>query len=363
MLRNHEWPRWSMKVALASTIAGACRLPVLDGFVRARRPLILGYHRVVENFAVAALTEMPNMLISVSMFERHLEWLGRQFRFVSLDDIGEHAVSGVPFDGPVAAITFDDGYRDVYEQAYPTLKRMGIPAAVFVVTDLVGGDGCQIHDKLYHLLARAFARWDDPRRELLGVLEELEIPSGHLFPTRATTRSPLLTVTALLPSLTQRDVRRVLAYLESVVGPAASDMPRSLTWQMIAEMGRAGFTIGSHTKTHASLPMETPEAAVEEIAGSKRALEAHLGKPVVHFAYPGGQFTPGVVDAVAAAGYQCGYTACPHHDPRHPTVTMERLLLSEGSSIDATGRFSPPILSCQVHDLWPPARRCEWNHA
>ncbi|HET9359766.1 MAG TPA: polysaccharide deacetylase family protein, partial [Vicinamibacterales bacterium] len=159
------------------------------------------------------------------------------------------------------------------------------------------------------------------------------------------------------------DVRRVLAYLESVVGPAASDMPRSLTWQMIAEMGGAGFTIGSHTKTHASLPMETPEAAVEEIAGSKRELEAHLGRPVVHFAYPGGQFTPGVVDAVAAAGYQCGYTACPHRDPRYPMVTMERLLLSEGSSIDATGRFSPPILSCQVHDLWPPARRCEWNHA
>jgi peptidoglycan/xylan/chitin deacetylase (PgdA/CDA1 family) len=155
----------------------------------------------------------------------------------------------------------------------------------------------------------------------------------------------------------------VLVYLESVVGPAASGMPRSLTWPMIAEMGRAGFTIGSHTKTHPSLPMETPETAAEEVARSKSALEEHLGAPVVHFAYPGGQFTPAIVDTIAAAGYRFGYTACPHRDPRHPALTMPRLLLSEGASIDATGGFSPPILSCQVHDLWPPARRCEWSHA
>jgi peptidoglycan/xylan/chitin deacetylase (PgdA/CDA1 family) len=361
MSPSREWHRWSMKVALASTIARACRLPVLDSLARSGRPLILGYHRVVEDFAVAARTEMPSMLISAAMFEHHLEWLGRQFRFVSLDDIGEHATTGAPFDDPVVAITFDDGYRDVYEHAYPTLKRKGIPAAVFVVTDLVGGDGCQTHDKLYHFLAKAFARWTDPRRELLGVLGDLRIPRGHTFRGHDLT-SPLLTVAALLRTLSQVDVGRLIAHLETFTGQATCDLPRSVTWPMVAEMRRAGFTIGSHTKTHASLPMETPEAVADEIVGSKHALEQHLGESVIHFAYPGGQFTPGIVDAVAAAGYRFGYTACPHGDPRHPMATMERLLLSEGSSIDATGGFSPPILSCQVHHLWPPARRCEWVH-
>ena len=62
-------------------------------------------------------------------------------------------------------MTFDDGYRDVYEQAFPVLRRKGIPAAVFVVTDLVGRPFWQVHDRLYHLVAKAFATWDDPRRE------------------------------------------------------------------------------------------------------------------------------------------------------------------------------------------------------
>jgi peptidoglycan/xylan/chitin deacetylase (PgdA/CDA1 family) len=354
--------RWSMKVALASAIARVCCQPMFNAVPRTkRRPLILGYHRVVENFATAARTEMPSMLISTSMFERHLEWLGRHFRFVSLDEIGDHAANNQPFDEPVAAITFDDGYSDVYEYAYPTLKRKGIPAAVFVVTDLVGRDHWQTHDKLYYLLTKAFACWGDPRRGLLGALAVLHLPP--VLAARASTRSPMSVVAAMLPSLSQSDVHRVMTYLEHSVGNGFHNIPQALTWPMIAKMREAGFTIGSHTKTHVSLPMEPAESAIEELAGSKQTIEQHLGEPVVHFAYPGGQFTPRVVDTVAGAGYQFGYTACPHGDPRHPAVTMERLLLWEGSSIDATGNFSPPVLSCQVRGLWPPARRCERVHA
>jgi len=52
----------------------------------------------------------------------------------------------------------------------------------------------------------------------------------------------------------------------------------------------------------------------------------------------------------------------PPGDPRHRALTMERLLLWEGSSVDADGRFSPAILDCQVQDLWPPSRRCGRVH-
>jgi peptidoglycan/xylan/chitin deacetylase (PgdA/CDA1 family) len=363
MSRSRDRLRWSMKMALATAIARACVLPVVGDLARARRkPLILGYHRVVEDFAGAARTEMPSMLISLSMFERHLEWLGRRFRFVSLDEIGHHAAHRIPFDDPVAAITFDDGYSDVYEYAFPTLRRKGIPAAVFVVTDLVGQDVWQIHDKLYYLLQSAFARWTEPRAELFRMLSELGIPPADVFPTHSSTRNPVFAVAALLPTLSQSDITRIMAWLESQVGVGQCAIPRSVTWPMLTEMRRAGFTIGSHTKTHVSLPCETRDAVAAELTGSKRALEQRLGEPVVHFAYPGGQFTPEVVETVTKSGYQFGYTACPHGDPKHPAATLERLLLWEGSSIDATGRFHAPIFNCQVHDLWPPSRRCERVH-
>jgi peptidoglycan/xylan/chitin deacetylase (PgdA/CDA1 family) len=362
MLPDRNWWRWSMKVALASTISHVSDLPVLSMRVRAqRRPLILGYHRVVEDFAAESRTEMGSMLTSTAMFERHLEWLGRRFRFVSLDEIAAHALDDKPFDSPVAAITFDDGYRDVYEQAFPILQRMGIPAAIFIVTDLVGQDDWQTHDKLYYLLGKAYARWDDPRRELFGVMAELDLPTLAVLPPRAT-QSPFSTVGALLPSLSNTDVHRVMTALEAMVGNGRHDIPRSLTWPMVTRMRRAGLTIGSHTRTHVSLPAESPDSAFDELASSKSALERQLDEPIEHFAYPGGQFTPAVVDTAVRAGYRFAYTACPHCDSRHPTMTLERLLLWEGSSRDASGRFSPAVFNCQVHDLWPPARRCERIH-
>jgi peptidoglycan/xylan/chitin deacetylase (PgdA/CDA1 family) len=151
--------------------------------------------------------------------------------------------------------------------------------------------------------------------------------------------------------------------LDRQTGAAAATVPQALTWPMIAELRRAGFTIGSHTRRHAWLANESDRTRVEEIAGSKLELEARLNEPVLHFAYPGGQFTTSVVDVVARAGYRYAYTICDHHDLRHPSLTIDRLLLWEGSSIGANGQFSPSILNCQTHGLWPPLRRCEQLHA
>jgi peptidoglycan/xylan/chitin deacetylase (PgdA/CDA1 family) len=109
--------------------------------------------------------------------------------------------------------------------------------------------------------------------------------------------------------------------------------------------------------------MEDPKTVREELEGAKRVLEMRLGERIDHFAYPGGQFTPQVVTSLKAAGYRYGYTACPHGDPAHPELTLERLLLWEGSSSDADGHFSSAVFNCQIHDLWPPARRCERMHS
>ena len=119
-------------------------------------PLVIGYHRIVEDFASSAKTSIPSMLVSRGMLEQHLDWLGSRFRFISLDELGARLEGKDDGGDPVAAITFDDGYRDFYDHALPVLQRKGVPAAVFVVTDLVGTQRVQVHDKLYLLLARRF---------------------------------------------------------------------------------------------------------------------------------------------------------------------------------------------------------------
>jgi peptidoglycan/xylan/chitin deacetylase (PgdA/CDA1 family) len=354
--------RWHLKAGLATMIHAiggrGTPLRVPGGY----RPLVLGYHRLVEDFESASKCEMASMLISTAMFERHLDFLGRHFKFVSLDEVGEAARNRRPFTEPVVAVTFDDGYEDVYELAIPILKRKGIPAASFIVTDLIGQRAWQVHDKLYHLVEKGFSVWPNPRQQLHGVLTDLGLPASEVFRDRASTRTPLGAVSSLLPNLPRESVKRVMAYLEDNVGNGFVNLPGIMSWDMLRQMQRDGFIVGSHTLSHVSLPQETPAVTQEELSASKRVLEEGLNSPVDHFAYPGGQFTPAVVDALAECGYRYAYTACPHNDPRHPELTIERLLLWEGSSIDADGQFSEAILGCQAHDLWPPSRVCDRTH-
>ena len=145
------------------------------------RPLILGYHRVVDDFAGTARDEMPSMLTSTAMFERHLDLVGNRFQFTTLDGLARTWRKAGRSPSAWPRVTFDDGYRDNYEQAFPILKRKGIPAAVFVVTDLIGQHRWQIHDKLFHLVTKAFAAWDDPRREMSALLRRLDLLPAICF--------------------------------------------------------------------------------------------------------------------------------------------------------------------------------------
>jgi len=322
-------------------------------------PVVIGYHRVVEDFAASAATSIPSMLVTRQMLERHLDWLGRSFRFVSLDEVGARLNGSDRRNDPIAAITFDDGYRDFYDHAFPLLKQKGVPAAVFVVTDLVGTTGVQTHDKLFLLLARRAATRSPKPGDLAGLLQGLGITLPGIG-----AKAPYQVMRALLETLPQESIRRVVAALESEASVSEETfIPfHSLTWEMLDRIQRAGMTIGSHTKTHVIMTNESGARVVEEVTGSKEEIEKRLGTGVRHFAYPSGQFNTASVKAVAKAGYRFGYTVCSHRDAGHPQLTVPRTLLWENSCRDFRGAFSGPILNCQVHRAFDLVSGCRQPH-
>jgi len=329
----------------------------------ARYAIALGYHRVVENFAAEARQAIPAMLTSRAMLERQLDWIGRRFRFVTLDELGarmEYGGSGPP----VAAVTFDDGYRDVYMHALPILRRKGIPAAIFVVTSLVDTRELQIHDRLYLLLTRAFARWADPPRALAALVRSQHLDPGDRQPLPAWPDHPRQALSLILRGFPRGAVHRLMAALEGEVGldyQAAEGM-LPLTWSMLAKMQAAGMSVGSHTLSHAWLTREDPRTIAEEVTRSRLAIEARLGTPVHHFAYPDGRFTTMTARALAAAGYRFAYTTCTHRHPRYPLLSIPRTMLWERACVDALGRFSAAIMSCQVHGVFSLLGGCEQDH-
>ena len=347
-------------LALGLTRSGATGL-LGSGRSSRHTPLIVGYHRVVQDFNRSAATTIPSMLISARMLEKQLDWLDGHYRLISLDDMGKRLEEGGPTAG-TAAVTFDDGYADVYENALSILKRKGIPATIFVVTGMIGTSQTMIHDRLYALLGRALSGAAAPA----GVLAGLHGDCGLRMPEHRTLaragRSTFKALRLFLDTLPQPAILALIAKLESRFGPNGTDGGQALTWEMIDEMRSAGVTIGSHSRTHALLTHESPQIKRDEISGSRQTLEEHLKTQVDHFAYPDGRFDSGTLSATAAAGYRFGYTACGHRDSRFPLLTLSRRVLWEHACVDARGAFSGAVLDCLIGGIFDVLSPCRLTH-
>jgi peptidoglycan/xylan/chitin deacetylase (PgdA/CDA1 family) len=352
--------RGILKQTAASTLAltGADR--ALGKLAQTRyHPLVLGYHRVVDDYPTWARQTIPSMLTSRAMLARHLDWLVRHYRCISLDELGARIEAGDRFNEPVAAVTFDDGYRDVYDHAFPLLRARGIPAAVFVAAGFVATGAPLNHDRLYPLVARALR--DRLALDRLGAVAGLALDGATTgpLPDAGSLTNRLL---ARLPGAA---ARRFASELAAALGTSdePEPVPEPLSWAMLAEMAAADVTIGAHTVTHPVLTAESERAVLEEITRSRELLEQGLGLPVRHFAYPDGRFNRAVVRFVAQAGCRFAYTTCRHRDPWLPQLTIPRKLLWERSCVDALGRFSPSVMRVLVNGVFEIGGGCTVDHS
>lgn len=332
---------------------------------KSQLPLVIGYHRVTDDFASESRGYMPSMLISTAMLEQQIEWLARNFELPDPDHALGSTGASTRSSRPAAIITFDDGYRDVYDLAFPILRRMGIPAIVFVVSDLVGTRNLQVHDRLYLLLERLSSFIWTHQEWWQGLLEG----AGVRFTGDVARASGQVSLQQLMRALfttqTAATLERVMDSMHRYadIDDAFKDHLYSVDWSMLKEMQHMGMTIGSNTRNHVLLTNESPAKFKDELDGARRTLARMLGTDIVHLAYPDGRFNHSVVEAAAASGYSAAYTTCGHRDPVFPMLTIPRILIWEKSSVDHKGHFSHSIMHCQMSGVFDFTDRCRLDHA
>jgi peptidoglycan/xylan/chitin deacetylase (PgdA/CDA1 family) len=207
-----------------------------------------------------------------------------------------------PLGRDAVVVTIDDGYRETYEVAFPILQRLACPATVYLPTALIGRDQPIVDDALLVLIRDAV--------RTPGLLREGLEEAGIALPSEPADRwrpdNVLSLARILLNRVPHADLERLRDALARRLPGSRTTLAslRLLTWPMVQKMHRSGVIIGSHSRTHQRLPVQPPEVAWNEIAGSKAELEAQLQAPVLHFAYPDGRSSASVENAVRRAGYR-----------------------------------------------------------
>lgn len=230
------------------------------------RLYILEYHNVTD-----ARTE-PEGTISKERFRRHLRYLARHYEILSLPEAVDR-----PLTTDVLAITFDDGYRENFEVAWPLLRESGLPASFFVTTGFVDGNGLWFdfaRRALETARAQALALPSSARARLTELLpnwlaDSLETPIREL---------------KYMPGDRRQRVLDCLESLDLSLPPAA----QPVEWSQLRLMASEGADIGGHTHSHPILSTLDDEAQQQEIMKSRDRIATELGAPPTTFAYPNG---------------------------------------------------------------------------
>src|SRR5262245_45201524 len=104
-----------------------------------RRAAIVRFHSVSDAAVSRHRWIAPSICVSPRVFERQIAFLARRYRCISMDDLLEAFLSGGLLPRNAAVVTFDDGYRDNYDVAYPILRRHKVPAIFYLATGALQG--------------------------------------------------------------------------------------------------------------------------------------------------------------------------------------------------------------------------------
>lgn len=198
---------------------------------------------------------------------------------VSLDDAVERLKQGD--DRRFACFTFDDGYRDVAEHAWPLFKRRSLPLTLYLPTDYIDGKG----ELWWFALELVIARADEIELCRDGALWRLNTAT---VPDKIRAFDEIYWWLRAVDEATQRRVVRVLAERYDV--DMGADCRRLVMgWDEVRTLAADPLvTVGAHTKGHFAVAKLTDERAYDEMVGGADRLERELGRRPAHFSFPYG---------------------------------------------------------------------------
>lgn len=248
------------------------------------------------------------MVVSPDTFHLHLRTLKQHFELVKLDDWVTRLNQGLGVARRACAITFDDGWRDNFQFAFPLLKEEQVPATTFLVSDYVDSTKSFWPERLARLI------WNKGEGLPHETLEEFEsILGADVFAAvsqAAPTRDRIDTVIEMAKKYTDDQMVQRITTIERKLGRDQSVRPPDvLTWGQVREMTQSGLVaIGSHGKRHVRLSTVIPQKTLEdEILGSKQMIEAKTSNGANIFCYPGGVTSP-IAERLVRQHYQAACT-------------------------------------------------------
>lgn len=300
---NWQWRQW----------ATALNLDQLTRYWLGGQGIIVMLHRVQADLSI--WRGNPHLWITLHQLRAIITTLRAQgYELISLTDALERHHSGN--QSRFACLTFDDGYRDNYELAFPLLCDLGVPATIYIATGFIEGTHMAWHYGLETLI-------NGYPQITLGIANQRK-SFATVEPSQK--RFAYHQACAWFDAADPAERAQVLQNLEQIYGINFSQISsqQMLTESMLRQLASSGqIELGAHTVSHPVLSALPANVAEVEIMASKQRLEILSGQVVRHFAYPFGtraSVNPEILTLPQACGFSSatlayGGPVYPHSNP------------------------------------------------
>jgi peptidoglycan/xylan/chitin deacetylase (PgdA/CDA1 family) len=247
------------------------------------------FHRVTDTFFDVSL------LIKRETFEECMKYVAQSYPVISMDFLSKNFDKWENIPDDSFAITFDDGWIDFHDTAYPVLSRLKIPATAYLTTGFVSSECSYWQEQLNSLLTPILAN----KKVFLETDNIISTPEINLklkdLMSKSDGKPIIFKFIDYLKKFTDDMILKTISELEDFLKEQAimisEDEPRSfVNWDEINSMKDPNVSFGSHTVSHPILTNEQTDVIGDEICGSKKIIEKETGREVHHFCYPNGNY-------------------------------------------------------------------------
>lgn len=266
--------------------------------------LVFNYHRI--GTSVRSSWDRALWSASADDFAAQVRFLRKHF-----DVVGVRDLESVLQDRSSRAVmlTFDDGYCDNHDLAFPILSSEGATATFFITTGFLDDQSIPWWDEIAWMIHES-----QVTHLVCGPWTQETLALGT---ASESTIHRLLTVYKHLP-LTETEA--FLNWLAEASGSGRCHVAQAhnlwMTWDMVRALHQGGMSIGGHTVTHPVLTACDHARQKWEIETSKQRIEQELGASIEAFSYPVGQphcFDETTRNLVQQAGFRWAFSFFGRH--------------------------------------------------
>lgn len=328
-----------IKISLSGLLYYSGIIYLIRKFSKNNGITILAFHKISNDTPIYL-----GLNTSVSSFESQMRYLKRYYNLISLKKATQLIQNGERILDNTVVVTFDDGYKNNYTNAFPIIKKYDIPVTIFLTAGMINSKSTLWYEQIVTIINETVQKTLDFSSFGLGKFI-IDIPID-----KKNTISEIVHYAKGLNKSEQGKLIKFMSDKFKVNVDEVMSYSQMLSWEEINEMKNDGISFGSHGLTHTILSRLTLKEVEYEISESKKILENKLNMQIDTFAYPNGRKEDFNKEIISILKNNMFSSACTliHGSNNTDLFVLKRKCINDELTNGMSGRFSKCLFATEM---------------